>query len=71
MAWSGLINCLVLCVYRVRGLHASGQMDVCHANKAATSACALMCDDGFRVRGRGVNQMTKHVGANWFHHTIV
>ena len=52
-------------------LHVSGQTDVRHAHKAATSACTLMCDDGIRVRGRGVNEMTKHVGAIWFHHTFV
>ena len=52
-------------------LHVSGQMDVCHAHKAATSTCTLMCDDGIRVRGRGINQMAKHVGANWFHQTLV
>ena len=45
-------------------------MDVCYAHKAATSECTLMCDDGIRVRGRGVKQMTKHVGANWFIHTL-
>ena len=61
-------------MYRELGaysVHASGQMDVCHANKEATSACTLMYGDGIRMRGRGVNQMTKHVGANWFHHTLV
>ena len=31
----------------------------------------LMCDDGIRVRGRGVNRMTKHVAANWLNHTFV
>ena len=68
--WHGLdLELFLFCVYKE--LHAYGQMNVCHAHKAATSACTLMCNDGIRVRGGGVNQMTKHVSANWFNHTLV
>ena len=63
------LELFLFCVYKE--LHVYGRMDVCNANKAATSACTLMCDDGIQVRERGVNQMTKHVGANWFHQTLV
>ena len=58
-----------MCVHKE--LQVYGQMNVCHAHEAATSACTLMCDDGIPVSGRGVSEMTKNVGANWFHHTLV
>ena len=67
--WPGLdLELFLFCVYKE--IHVYGQMDACHAHKAGGSACTSMCDDGIRVSGRGVNQINKHVGANWFHHTL-
>ena len=53
----------------IKELRVYGQMKECHAQKVATSPCTLMCDDGTRVPGRGVNQIAKNVGDNWFWHT--
>ena len=62
--WRGLeLELFLFCVYKE--LHVSGQMDVCHAHKAATSAYTLLCDDDIRVRRKGVNQMSKHVGGRY------
>ena len=63
------LELVLVCLYKE--LHVYGQMNVCHAQKVATSPCTLMCDDGARVPERGVNQIAKNVGANWFCHTLI
>ena len=53
------LELVLVCIYKE--LHVYGHINVCHARQVAASPFTLMCDDGTRMPGRGVNQIVKYV----------